>query len=53
MGGVTIKKHRISSFLIAAVLFLGLAWPIPASAANLYFTAINNSVAPLDRKSVV
>ncbi len=52
MGGVTIKKHRISSFLIAAVLFLGLAWPIPASAANLYFTAINNSVAPLSSNTM-
>ena len=46
------KKHRISSFLIAAVLFLGLAWPIPASAANLYFTAINNSVAPLSSNTM-
>lgn len=35
------------SILAAAVLFVGLAWPIPASAANLYFTAINDSVAPL------
>lgn len=35
------------SILAAAVLFVGLAWPIPASAADLYFTAINDSVAPL------
>lgn len=35
------------SILAAVVLFVGLAWPIPASAANLYFTAINDSVAPL------
>lgn len=41
------KKKRVSSILAAAVLFVGLAWPIPASAANLYFTAINDSVAPL------
>lgn len=41
------KKNRITSFLAAVVLLLGLSWPMPASAATLYFTAINNSVAPL------
>lgn len=41
------RKRRVASILAAAVLFVGLAWPIPASAANLYFTAINDSVAPL------
>jgi len=41
------KKHRLLSWLLAAALFVGLSLPIPVSAANLYFTAINNSVAPL------
>lgn len=41
------KKRRMLPFLLAAVLFLGLAWPMPASAATLYFTGINDSVPPL------
>lgn len=41
------KKHRVARLLLAAVLVLGLFPPVPASAATLYFTAVNNSVAPL------
>lgn len=41
------KKRRLLPLLLAAVLFLGLARPLPASAAALYFTSINDSVAPL------
>ena len=33
--------------LLTIVLVLGLFRPMPASAATLYFTAVNNSVAPL------
>lgn len=40
-------KHRISSLLLAFLLFLGLFWPMPTSAANLYFTSINDSVGLL------
>lgn len=41
------KKPRILSWLLAAALFVGLSTPMPVSAANLYFTAINDSVALL------
>ena len=41
------KKRRVLSFAVALVLFLGLSVPMPAHAANLYFTAINDSVPPL------
>lgn len=41
------RKHRVLSFLAAAVLFLGLSAPMPASAANLYFIALNDNVPPL------
>lgn len=41
------KKRRVLPLLLAIVLVLGLFPPMPASAATLYFTAINNSVAPL------
>lgn len=41
------KKRRIRSFLTALVLLAVLAVPMPASAANLYFTAINDSMPPL------
>ena len=41
------KKRRAVRLLLAAVLILGLFPPVPASAATLYFTAVNNSVAPL------
>ena len=39
------KKRRILSWLMAVALFTALSLPMPVSAANLYFTAINNSVA--------
>ena len=41
------KKRRVLAWLLAAALFAGLSIPIPVSAANLYFTAVNNSVASL------
>ena len=41
------KKCRIAPLLLTALLLLGVFWPIPASAAELYFTGINDSVAPL------
>lgn len=41
------KKRRVLPLILAAVLFLGLARPMPASAAALYFTGINDSVALL------
>lgn len=41
------KKRRILPLLLAMVLVLGLFPPMPASAATLYFTAVNNSVTPL------
>ena len=40
------KKRRVMR-LLTIVLVLGLFRPMPASAATLYFTAVNNSVAPL------
>lgn len=46
------KKRRILTFLTAAVLFLGLSLPMPVSAANLYFTAINDSVGLLTSDSM-
>lgn len=39
------KKRRVLSWLLAVALFAALSLPMPVSAANLYFTAINNSVA--------
>lgn len=44
-------KRRILPLLLAAALFWGLARPIPASAA-LYFTSVNDSVAPLTSDSM-
>lgn len=41
------RKRRIFQLLLTAVLMVGLFQPMPASAATLYFTAINNTVAPL------
>lgn len=40
------KRRRIVQLLLAIVLVLGLSLT-PASAATLYFTAVNDSVAPL------
>lgn len=40
------KRRRVVPLLLAVVLVLSLS-PMPASAATLYFTAVNNSVAPL------
>ena len=34
-------------FLLAAVLFLGLSVPMPASAANIYFVGLNDNVPPM------
>lgn len=41
------KKRRLLPLLLAAALFLGLYQPMPASAAAIYFTGINDSVVPL------
>lgn len=41
------KRRCVLSWLLAVVLFAGLSLPIPVMAANLYFTAINDSVALL------
>lgn len=41
------QKRRIPSLLLAVLLFLGLFRPMPTSAANLYFTSINDSVGLL------
>ena len=46
-GSPVRRKRHILPLLLAAALFLGLARPLPASAAALYFTSINDSVAPL------
>lgn len=41
------KKRRVLPLVLAALLVFGLFRPIPASAAAIYFTSINDSVAPL------
>ena len=41
------KKRRLLPLLLAAALFLGLYQPMPASAAAIYFTGVNDSVVPL------
>lgn len=41
------KSRRIRSAVLVLAIFLGLWYPIPAQAANLYFTAINDSMPPL------
>lgn len=46
------KRFRILSALLAAALFLGLSLPMPASAVNLYFTGINDSVALLTSETM-
>lgn len=46
------KKRRVLPLLLALVLTAGLFAPLPASAANLYFTGINDSVAPLTSGSM-
>lgn len=46
------KKHRVLSFLTAVVLFAGLSLPTPVLAANLYFTAVNDTVSPLTSDSM-
>lgn len=40
-------SRRIRSAVLALALFLSLWTPMPAQAANLYFTAINDSIPPL------
>lgn len=46
------RKHPVLALLLSAVLVLSLFPPMPASAANLYFTGINDSVAPLTSSSM-
>lgn len=40
-------SRRICSAVLTLTIFLGLWYPIPAQAATLYFTAINDSMPPL------
>lgn len=46
------KKRPVLSRLVAVVLVAALFPPIPASAVNLYFTGINDSVAPLSSSTM-
>ena len=41
------RKKQLVPALVLAALLLGLLRPVPVSAANLYFTAVNDSVLPL------
>lgn len=41
------KRRRVFPLLLAVLLIFGLSRPVPASAAAIYFTGINDSVAPL------
>ncbi len=41
------KRRGAVPFLLAAVLFLGLSVPMPASAANIYFVGLNDNVPPM------
>lgn len=41
------KKRRVLPLLLAVLLFFGLSRPMTASASAIYFTSINDSVAPL------
>lgn len=45
------KKRRVLPLVLAFVLTLGLS-VMPASAATLYFTAVNNTVAPLTSETM-
>ncbi len=40
-------RRRLAGLLLAAVLCTGMFLPIPAGAADLYFTALNDSITPL------
>ena len=40
-------KRRLPAFLLALALCLGLFQPVPAAAAELYFTALNDTLLPL------
>lgn len=40
-------KRRLAAALVSAVLCLGMFLPIPTLAADLYFTALNDSITPL------
>lgn len=41
------RNHKVLSLVLAAVLFLGLSAPFPASAASLYFIGLNDNVPPM------
>ena len=41
------KKKRLAAWLLSVVLCLGAVLPMPASAADLYFTSINDNLLPL------
>ena len=40
------------SWLLTVTLLLGVLLPLPASAANLYFTSVNDTVLPLTRDTM-
>lgn len=42
-----VKQHRLAAWLLTAALCLGLLLSPPAGAADIYLTAINNSLPPL------
>ena len=46
------KKRPVLPLVLAVILAVGLVQPMPAAAANLYFTGINDSVAPLTSSSM-
>ena len=46
------KKRPVLPLVLAVILAVGMFQPMPAAAANLYFTGINDSVAPLTSSSM-
>ena len=46
------KKRPVLPLVLAVILAGGMFQPMPAAAANLYFTGINDSVAPLTSSSM-
>ena len=41
------KRHRIIPRLLALLVCLALLFPLPVSAADLYFTSVNDNLLPL------
>ena len=46
------KKRPVLPLVLAVILAVGMFQPMPTAAANLYFTGINDSVAPLTSSSM-